>query len=115
MLARPVDFLDAIAGLGFRLTQDRASRGVQVFSLAPNPYLVYWLHVYDDGSVLLTWEFAITDFLLERGIQLGSSETLNTFMFPVQDLRGGHDAAWVSSAIDGIEAQLASLDFLHPR
>jgi hypothetical protein len=110
-----MDFVEGIVALGFRLTQDRASRGVQVYTSSPNPYMTYSLHVYDDGSTLLTWEFAITDYLLEKGIQLGSSETLNTFMFPAEDLRGGHDAAWVSSAIDGIEAQLASVDFLNPR
>ena len=110
-----MDFYEGIAALGFTLTQDRASRGVQVYAASPNPYLTYSLHVFDDGTSLLTWEFAITDFLLERGIQLGSSETLNTFMFPVEDRRGGHDAAWLSSAIDGVEAHLGSLDFLNPR
>lgn len=110
-----MDFAEAIAEQGFRLTQDRAARGVQVFAAAPNPYLSYSLHVYDDGTALLTWEFAITDYLLENGIQLGSSETLNTFMFPAEDLRGPQDPAWLRSAIDGIEARLATLDFLHPR
>jgi hypothetical protein len=109
-----MDFLDAAGRLGFAISQDRASRGVRIFSAQPNLYLTYWLHVYTDGSALLTWEFAITDYLLSKGIQLGSSEALNLFMFPAEDHRGPQDPAWLTGAIDRVEALLQSVDFRRP-
>ena len=103
-------FDEALQRLGFASSQERPSRGVRTFTARPNPYLTFWVHTYDDGTALLTWEFAITDYLLERGIQLGSSETLNLFMFPVQDERGPQEAAWLTHAMEAAEARLASVD-----
>jgi hypothetical protein len=107
-----VDFREALDRLGFGLSQDRASRGVQTYAARPNRYLTYWVHVYEDGSALFTWEFSITDYLLVRGIQLGSSETLNMFMFPVEDDRGPQEPAWLAHAIEMAEARLRSVDFV---
>ncbi len=109
-----MDFLEALAGLGFRPSQEKPFRGVRPYIAQPNAYLTYWVHVYDDGSALFTWEFAVTDFLLERGVQLGSSETLNLFMFPREDERGPQDAAWLAAAIDRAEARLRSINFADP-
>jgi hypothetical protein len=109
-----MDFFEALAHLGFELSQDRRSRGLRTYSASPNRYLTYWVHVYDDGTALFTWEFAITDYLLERGIQIGSSETLNTFMFPVEDPRGPQDSAWLAHVIETIEARLRSIDLANP-
>jgi hypothetical protein len=107
-----MDFFEALARQGFEPSQSRPSRGVQTFAARPNRFLTYWVHAYDDGSALFTWEFAITDYLLELGIQLGSSETLNLFMFPVADERGPQDPAWLASAVDKAEARLQSVDLL---
>ena len=109
-----MDFLEALSGLGFQPSQERPSRGVRAYVAQPNSYLAYWVHVYDDGSALFTWEFDVTDFLLERGIQLGSSETLNLYMFPREDERGPQDPAWLASAIDRAEARLRSINFADP-
>jgi hypothetical protein len=109
-----VDFLEALSGLGFQPSQERPSRGVRAYVAQPNSYLTYWVHAYDDGSALFTWEFDVTDFLLERGIQLGSSETLNLYMFPREDERGQQDPAWLASAIDRAEARLRSINFADP-
>jgi len=109
-----MEFLEALPRLGFQLSQDRSSRGLRTYAASPNRYLTYWVHVYDDGTALFTWEFAITDYLVERGIQLGSSETLNTFMFPVEDQRGPQEAAWLAHAIETTEARLRSVDLANP-
>ena len=109
-----MDCFEALERYGFSLSQDRPSRGVRAYSSNPNRFLTYWIHAYDDGSALFTWEFAITDYLLERGIQLGSSETLNLFMFPVADERGPLEAAWLASAIERTEARMKDIDFLDP-
>lgn len=109
-----MDLFEALDELGFGVAQGRSSRGVQAYAARPNRYLTYWVHAYDDGSALFTWEFAVTDYLLERGIQLGSSETLNLFMFPREDLRGQQSAAWLAGAIDQVEVALRSIDFADP-
>jgi hypothetical protein len=109
-----MDFLETLERNGFKPEQDRPGRGVRTYAARPNRFLTYWLHAYEDGSALLTWEFAVTDYLLERGIQLGSAESLNLFMFPVQDERGSQDAAWLTHALDQAEAKLRSVDFTDP-
>ncbi|CAN5326308.1 hypothetical protein BH20ACT24_BH20ACT24_22810 [soil metagenome] len=109
-----MDFFEALERLGFRLAQDRPSRGSQAFVSQRNAYLTYWIHVYDDGSALFTWEFAVTDYLLRLGIQLGSSERLNLFMFPVEDDRGVQEAGWLAGAMDRADARLRSVDFTSP-
>lgn len=109
-----MEFLEALEGLGFARSDERQSRGVRTYVSHPNRHLVYYVHLYEDGSALFTWEFAVTDFLLERGIQLGSSETLNLFMFPREDDRGPQDSAWLASAMDNAEARLRSINFADP-
>src|SRR5436309_14679250 len=109
-----MEFAEALSRLGFRLSQERASRGARMYSLSPNRYVTYWVHQYDDGTALFTWEFAITDYLLERGIQLGSSESLNLYMYPREDLRGRQESAWLAEAIDQAESKLRSVDFADP-
>lgn len=80
-----------------------------------NRFLTYWLHLYEqDGTALLTWEFAIADYLSERGIQLGSNESLNLYMYPMQDERGPQDAGWLVHAVDQVEAGLRSVNFVDP-
>jgi hypothetical protein len=109
-----MEFFEALQELGFTPASDRPSRGARSFTYRPNAFLTHWVHVYEDGTALFTWEFAITDYLLERGLQLGSSETLNLFMFPVEDDRGPQDAAWLAAAIDRAEARLRSVNLVEP-
>jgi hypothetical protein len=105
-----MDFFQALERQGFVSAQQRAGGGVRTFSASPNRFLTYWVHAYEDGTALFTWEFAITDYLLEHGLQLGSGEALNTFLFPVQDERGTQDAAWLAHAIELAEARLREVD-----
>jgi len=103
-----MDFFQSLERRGFAPAPQRASRAIQTYSARPNRFLT-WVHVYDDGTALFTWEFAITDYLLERGMQLGSGESLNTFLFPVQDERGPQDPAWLAHAIELAEARLREI------
>jgi hypothetical protein len=105
-----MDFREALRRAGFTPSQQGSSRGAQTFSARPNRFLTYWVHASDDGTALFTWEFAITDYLLERGMQLGSAEALNTFLFPVEDERGSQDPAWLAHAMEVAEARLREVD-----
>ncbi|MFN2590367.1 MAG: hypothetical protein ABR518_06325 [Actinomycetota bacterium] len=109
-----MDFMEAAKRHGFAVEQDRPRRGVRTYAARPSRFLTYWLHAYDDGSALLTWEFAISDYLSERGMQIGSAESLNLFLFPVRDHRGPQDAAWLTHALDETDARLRAVNFAEP-
>jgi hypothetical protein len=109
-----VEFEEALGRLGFRAAEERVTREARLYRFDPNAYLTYWLHVYEDGTALLTWEYAIVDYLTTKGLQVGSSEALNLYMFPVEDDRGAQDAAWLAAALDRVEKRLRSLRFDAP-
>lgn len=109
-----MDFEEVLAERGFRPGTGRSPRGVRAFVAQPNPFLTYTVQALADGTALFTWEFAVGEYLRTKGIQFGSDETLNQFMFPRQDDRGAQDAAWVADAIERAQAQLASLRFDQP-
>lgn len=106
-----MDFDEALARLGFRAASERAARGARVFVAQPNRHLTYTVQAFDDGTALFSWEFAVGEYLATKGIQFGSDETLNQFMFPRQDDRGAQDGAWLAEAIERAEVQLASIRF----
>ena len=106
-----MSFDEALSGFGFHANQGRAPRGAKLFTAEPNRYLTYSLHAYEDGTALFTWEFALGEYLLTKGIQVGSDETLNQFMFPREDDRGTQDAAWLAEVIERAQAALRSIRF----
>jgi hypothetical protein len=107
-------FDDALRRLGFRPSNDRAPRGVRLYTSRPNPYLTYSLQAFEDGTALLSWEFAVGEYLATKGIQFGSDETLNQYAYPREDVRGPQDGAWLAAAVDQTEALLADVRFDHP-
>jgi hypothetical protein len=98
--------------LGFAV--DRESRGVRHFARRPTQYLTYWVQAYDDGTALFTWEFAIGEYAGSLGLQVGSDEHLNTFLYPRDDARGPQDGAWLASQLERTEALLRSFSLLDP-
>lgn len=114
MLGTGMDFSEALERLGFAPALTRSSKGQRTYSSRPNGFLTCWVHAYDDGSALFTWEFAVTDYLASKGIQLGSSESLNLFMFPMKDQRGSQDPAWLAQALDSVDRALAEVNFANP-
>jgi len=111
-----VEFAEALAHFGFAVSEGRGfgGRDAQLYVAQPNRYMTYTLHAYADGTAIFTWEFALADFLATRGIQVGSDEVLNQFMYPREDLRGQQDGTWLTSAIERTEAMLADLRFDRP-
>jgi hypothetical protein len=107
-----VEFDSVLWDLGFALERD--NRGVRHYAQRPTRYLTYWVQAHEDGTALFSWEFAIGEFAAARGLQVGSDEHLNTFLYPRSDDRGPQDAAWVASRLELTEALLRSLSFLDP-
>jgi hypothetical protein len=111
-----VEFAEALERYGFRESEERrvsARRGRQ-FVASPNRYLTYTVQAYEDGTALFSWEFALGEYLAPRGIQVGSDETLNQFLYPREDQRGAQDAAWLAAAIEQTQLALASIRFDAP-
>jgi hypothetical protein len=109
-----VDFEEALVKHGFHPAAGRTPRGVQVLIAEPNPFLTYTVQAFDDGTALFSWEFAVGEYLRTKGIQFGSDETLNQFMFPREDSRGPQEDDWLAGAIQRAQTQLASLRFDRP-
>lgn len=108
-----MEFAEALRRFGFATDRQRSvGRGdAELFTAQPNPFMTYSVYAYGDGSAMFSWEFALGEYLGRLGIQVGSDEALNQFMFPRQDLRGAQDGLWLAGAIEQTEAMLASLRF----
>lgn len=99
-----MDLEEALRGLGF--TRSRRARGIVHYAHAPNRYLTYFVQDPGDGTLLFTWEFAIAEYAAALGLQVGSDEHLNTFLYPREDARGPRDPAWVAAQMDRVEETL---------
>ena len=111
-----MDFDGALTTLGFALSQERAfgARGAKLYEARPNQFMTYTVHALDDGTAIFSWEFALGDYLAGRGLQVGSDEALNQFVFPRQDLRGSQSGAWLIGAIEQTEAMLSTIRLDRP-
>ena len=108
-----MEFEDALQELGFVRADERpVTRGSRIHAMRPNRFLTYFVHTYADGTALFTFEFAIGEYLSTVGLQVGSDEHLNQFLYPRMDVRGTQDAAWLADAIDHAEALLGAVDFV---
>ena len=109
-----MDFEEALSRLGFSRNPERSPRGVRTFTAQPDPYLTYTVQAFENGTALFTWEFGVGEYLLTKGIQFGSDETLNQFAYPRQDTRGPQDGAWLAGAVEQAETLLADVRFDRP-
>jgi hypothetical protein len=111
-----MEFDEALERFGFRPAQERGfgGRGSRAFVASPNRYMTYTVYAYADGTAVFSWEFALGEYLLTKGIQVGSDETLNQFAYPREEVRGSQDGAWLAAAIEQAEAQLADVRLDRP-
>ncbi len=111
-----MEFAEALERFGFHLREERgfATRGSRLYVASPNRHMTYMVHAYPDGTAIFSWEFALGEYLLTKGIQVGSDETLNQFAYPREDARGRQDGAWLASAIERTEGMLADVRFDRP-
>jgi hypothetical protein len=107
-------FDDDLKLVGFRLAQERRD-GTRTFALSRNRFLTYWLHIppAEEETALFTWEFAIGEYMDEYGLQVGSNEPLNQYLFPQTDTEVDQDLADVVKAMDRAEAMFAGMNFGH--
>lgn len=115
-MARPdgdeaATFDDELEHLGFR-AQGSSRRGGRMWTLAFNRLLTFTLHDYED-TVVLTWSFALGEYALERGWQIGASETAGQELYPQRDVRLPVDAEAVRGEVTRVLASLR-LDLADP-
>lgn len=101
--ARPT-FDDELEALGFR-PAGSSKRGGRLWTLPFNRFLTFTVHDYHD-AVVLTWSFALGDYLEERGFVLGSGETSYHELFPRTDVRLPLDITAVGGEISRVLANL---------
>jgi hypothetical protein len=106
------EFHRDLEDLGFRFVQEGRG-GILQYSRRLSTYLTAWVH-HDRRAetVLVTWEHAIGEYLNGLGLQVGSNEPLNQYLFPQRDARGPADAAFVVGELDRIESVLGAIDLL---
>lgn len=112
MPATAEEFARDLNDLGFRFVQEGRG-GVGQYSRRVTPYLTCWVHHDQRAShVLVTWEHAIGEYLDQLGLQVGSNEPLNQYLFPQHDVRGPADVSFVVAELDRIESLLRGVDLL---
>lgn len=99
-------FEDELEALGF-VEQSSTRRGGTIWQLRFNRHLTFYLHDYRD-SLVMTWSFALGEYLLERGFQVGAGETSFQELYPQADARLAVDMDAVRAEITRV---LASLRF----
>jgi hypothetical protein len=110
-------FLEVLARHGFREQEERAvgsARGAILYTARPNPFMTYTVHAYPDRTAVFSWEFAIAEYLGEKGITVGDGETLNLFAYPSHDVPGPQEGEWLEARIVELETVLASVRLDHP-
>jgi len=106
-------FEDVLRDLGFVFS--RAGRTGATYERTATPHLTYYVQDLGDGTALFTWELAIGELMASLGLQVGSDEHLNTFLYPREDARGPREAGWVAEQMDAVEERLRSLTLFDDR
>jgi hypothetical protein len=68
----------------------------------------------DESGGVFSWEFAIGEFCVTRGLQIGSNDPLNLFLYSDGDVAVPASVASVVAQIEATETQLNSLRFADP-
>lgn len=102
--ARNATFDDDLEALGFTV-QGSSRRGGRMWVLPFNRFLQFTLHDYHD-TIVLTWSFLLGEYVLDKGWQVGASETSSAELYPQRDVRLEMDIDAVSAEITRVLASL---------
>lgn len=97
-------FDDELEALGFR-PGGTSRRGGRLWILQFNRHLRFTLHDYRD-SVMLTWAFALGEYVEELGLVIGSGESSFHELFPRHDVRLPLDVAALEAEITRVLTRL---------
>jgi len=97
--------------LGFQV-QGSSRRGGRMWALAFSRFLTFVLHDYDD-SLVLSWSFALGEYLEGRGWRSSVTDTSVVELYPQHDVRVPADITAVEGEITRVLASLR-LDLADP-
>ena len=109
--AGQVTFDHQLRELGFQV-QGSSRRGGRMWSLAFNRFLTFVLHDYDD-SLVLSWSFALGEYLEQRGWRSSVTDTSVVELYPQHDVRVPVDISAVEGEITRVLGSLR-LDLADP-
>lgn len=95
--------------LGFEFVQDRRGGTVE-YTLRVHPYLTYWLLAHPDGTAQLSWEFALGEYLLSKGMSLSAQDELSLFCYPAKEVEGPLSDEWLAGQVEAVQELLGSVD-----
>lgn len=93
-----------LSQLGFQL-QGSSRRGGRMWALAFNRFLTFVLHDYDDALVL-SWSFALGEYLEERGWRSSVTDTSVIELYPRSDVRVPREIEAVGGELTRVLASL---------
>ena len=109
-----MSFTDDLESIGF-VFQNKGRGGVQHYALTGNRFLTYYCHVApDESGGVFSWEFALGEFCVTRGLQVGANDVLNIFLYSEADVAVPPNVASVVAQIDATETRLNSLRLADP-
>lgn len=107
-------FTDDLESIGF-VFQNDGRGGVKHYALQGNRFLTYYCHVApDESGGVFSWEFALGEFCVTRGLQVGANDVLNIFLYSEADVPVPPSVASVVAQIDATETRLNSLRLADP-
>ena len=107
-------FVEDLESIGFAFSS-QGRGGVRHYALQGNRFLTYYCHVADDESGgAFSWEFALGEYCLTRGLHVGANDVLNIFLYSDQDVAVPPSVASVVAQIDATETRLNSLRLADP-
>ena len=94
---------------GFELVGQRRD-GSRTWTKRPHRYLTYHLTTYPDGTGELSWELALGEYFVAKGLTFSAQDELSLFVFPASELRGPLEGDWLQRSVDLVEGQLRAID-----
>lgn len=95
--------------LGFEFVQERRG-GTRQYTLRVHPYLTYWLLAHPDGTAQLSWELALGEYLMSKGLSVSAQDELSLFCFPAKEVEGPLSGEWLAEQVEGVQELLGSVD-----
>lgn len=95
--------------LGFEFVQERRGGTVQ-YTLRVHPYLTYWLLAHPDGTAQLSWELALGEYLLSKGMSVSAQDELSLFCYPAKEVEGPLSDEWLAGQVEAVQELLGSVD-----
>ncbi|MEX2329025.1 MAG: hypothetical protein WD575_04770 [Nitriliruptoraceae bacterium] len=98
-------FAEDLETLGFTRS-GTSRRDGDVWAVAFNRHLTFFVHEDDDERVLLTWAFGLGEYVEERGWRMSVTDVSTAEVYPRSDVRVPRDITQVRGEMSRVLASL---------